>query len=303
MVHEWLWELGIYEITRLGGFALAAIVSGLVMLVANVLVYRALRAVGVNELVAAVLTFVAGFLAIPSVGVRPREFTQLFLAYYVYRLILYRLGRVRSLWGLPIAMAFWVNLHGPFILGWWFSGSSSSARWWSTPAARRQDRVAAVLPRHLLLVGLATVAATAVNPRGPAMLFYPIGYYLATTTRRFRIVTEFQSPDFHDPMYLVFGATLLLFISIGRRQRDFVATLLVLLFAAEALISVRNVAVYAPVAIPFLGQRLSENFSWAAELKPLRFAASRATLNWILLAAIVLAGVGFARRPSLRAYS
>ena len=299
VVHEWLWELGVYELTRLGGFGLVALLSGLVVLAANVIIYRVIRALGVNELVAAILVLVAGFLALPSVGVRPREFTQLFLAYFVSRLLLYRMGRVRSLWGLPIAMAVWVNVHGPFILGLVVLGVFVLGALVEYAREWRQSGKNAPLPRHLLLVAVATIAATAINPRGPAMLLYPIGYYLAHDNPSFATVTEFQSPNFHDPLYLVFAATLLVFMSINSRKRDLTTTLLLVLFAAQALISVRNVAVYAPVAIPLLGERLSERFRWAAELKPLRFRAPQIALNWVLLALIVAGGIGFSRGPSI----
>lgn len=301
VVHEWLWELGIYEVTRVGGFWLATLISALVVTVANVIIYRLLRALGVNTMVAVVLVVVAALLALPSDGVRPREFTQLFLAYYVSRLLLYRMGQVRYLWGLPIAMLFWVNLHGPFILGLVVLGVFVLGALVQFLGEWLQTRGAARLPGHLLLVAVATIAATAVNPRGPRMLLYPIGYYLNHDNPSFATVTEFQSPNFHDPLYLLFGATLLLFMVIGSRKRDLdlVTALLLAGFTAQALISARNVMPYAMVVIPLLGTRLGERFSWAGELKPPRSSARRVVVNWLLLAVFVAGGILYCRQPAM----
>ncbi|HEX5418317.1 MAG TPA: hypothetical protein VFZ25_21890, partial [Chloroflexota bacterium] len=270
VAHEWLWELAVYEVTRLGGYGLATVVSGFVVLAVNIIIYRLLRALGVNELVAAALVLVAGILASPSVGVRPREFTQLFLAFYVSRLILYRMGKVRSLWSLPVVMAVWVNVHGPFVIGLVVLGVFVFGALVQYAGDWRRSRESARLPRHLLLVGLATFLVIGINPRGASMLLYPFSYYLARDNPVFATVTEWQSPNFHDPFYLIFAATLIPFLVVGSRKKkfDLVTSLLIVGFSVEALISVRNVAIYAPIAIPLLGERLSDAYAWARELKP-----------------------------------
>ena len=55
VAHEWLWELAVYWVYRLGGYALATLLSAAVVTAAYVIMYRLLRRLGANEFVAAAL--------------------------------------------------------------------------------------------------------------------------------------------------------------------------------------------------------------------------------------------------------
>lgn len=293
VAHEWLWELVAYLIYTLGGYRLLVLLSALVVAGTALLLYRLARRLGLNEFVAAALVIWAIVLTLPSVGVRPRELTHLFLALYLNRLFLYREGLVRRLWVLPAIMVVWVNVHGPFVLGlvllgifvvgelhrWLFGGGKA--------------------PRHLLLVSLATLAATVVNPSGPRMLLYPFGYYLQGENPSFRVVTEFQSPNFHDPLYLGFAAALVVFMLLGRApgRPGLTESLLLVAFAVQALISVRHVPVFALVAVPLLALRLRDRFRIVRELPPPRTSARLVALNWLILAALVGTYAAYAAQP------
>jgi hypothetical protein len=291
--HEWLWELAAYGVYRVGGYGLAAVLSALVVTLTFGLLYRLLRQLGVNEYVALGLVLWAGLLAVPSIGVRPRELTHLFLVVYLGRLLLYRQGRIARLWALPAIMLVWVNVHGPFILGLAVLGvfvAGATVGW----LLRGQPA-----PRHLWAVGLATLAATVVNPTGPAMLLYPVGYYLQGENPSFAHVTEFRSPDFHQPLYLVFALGLVAFMLLGVNQRrfDLVDSLLVAAFTLQALVSVRHVPVAALVLAPLLACRLRERFVGAREWGPPAASAPLVLANWLLLALLVLGAVVYAGRP------
>ena len=193
VVHEWLWDLGVFRLTDVGGYRLAVVVSATLVLLAYLVLYRLLRRLGANEILSAVLVLWAAALALPNLGVRPREITHLFLAVYLHQVLLYRAGKVRRLWLLPLLMVLWVNLHGAFALGLAVLGLvtlGETVRW------RYRGGPS---PRHLWVVFGATVAAVAVNPHGPWLLLYPFKYYLAADNPSFQIVTEFQSPNFHQP--------------------------------------------------------------------------------------------------------
>lgn len=295
VAHEWLWELASYGLYRYGGYALAALASALIVTLTYALLYRLLRQLGINEFVAAALVFWAAVLALPSLGVRPREVTHLFLIFYVSRLMLYREGRVRRLWALPLVMALWVNVHGPFVLGLGVLAvfiAGETANW-----LMAQGKA----PRHLWLVGLATLAATLLNPSGPRMLLYPIGYYLQGDNPSFAIVTEFQSPNFHEPVYLAFAASIVLLMVLhGPRSRGSVAeALLVVVFTLQTLVSVRHVAVYALVVAPMLALRLRDRLPLARELPPAAPPRPLVALNWLLLAGLIVMGLGYATRPDV----
>lgn len=295
VAHEWLWDLAVYGVYGLGGYALAALLSALVVTLTYALLYRLLRQLGANEFVAAALVTWAAVLALPSVGVRPRELTHLFLALYLSRLMLYREGRARHLWILPPTMALWVNAHGPFILGLGVLGIfvvGGTADWLLSRGKA---------PRHLWVVGLATLAASFANPYGPRMLLYPVGYYLQGENPSLKNVTEFQSPNFHEPLYLALAASIVLLMLLGSApgRLNLVDALLLIGFTAQTLVSVRHVAAYALVVAPLLAVRLRDRFRLARELAPPRRSPRLAALNWLLLVAIVAVGCGYAARPDV----
>lgn len=296
--HEWLWELIAYWVMQLGGYRLAVLISSTIVALTYALVYRLLRQLGVNELVSAVVVLVAAFLAVPSIGVRPRELTLLFLAYYVSRLFLYRGGRIQHLWGLPVVMALWANLHGAFVYGLGVLAIFVVGEIGQWLVDRKPVRC------HLLVVGLTTVAATVLNPDGPKFLLYPFNYLAQHDNPSFSTVTEFQSPDFHQPIYLVFAASLILLmvLSRSRSRLDVVDSLLLAGFAGGALISERQVADYAIVAAPLLALRLRDSFGWARELRAVRFARRTVVLNWSVLLALLASAVVYASAPSRSAH-
>ena len=211
-VHEWLWDLVIYSLFRRGGYRLLVLVSGAVVSLTYGIVYHLLRRLGTNEFVAAALVIWAAWLGLPNFGVRPRELTLLFLALYLNRLFLYQSGQVRRLWLLPLLMLVWVNIHGGFILGLGVAGIFVLGALWEKLICRGS------LDSHLLMVSLAVLAACCLNPTGPRILAYSVGYYLQGNNPSFATVSEFQSPDFHDPLYLAFAASLLALMLLGRHS-------------------------------------------------------------------------------------
>lgn len=292
IAHEWLWELGVFRIYACGGFALAVLASALLVTLTYAVLYRLLRRLGANEILAGALTLWAAVLALPNLGVRPRELTFLFVALFARYLLLYREGTVQRLWVLPIAMAVWVNVHGAFVLGialLALVAAGETFAWW---------RVGGRSPRHLVVVGGLTLAAVALNPSGPRMLLYPFSYYFGDGNPSLRIVTEFQSPDFHEPMSLLFAAGLAAFMVFGvRRGRQAVPdAILVTAFTLSALVSTRQISVAALVLAPLLALRLCERFQLARELPPPRLPRGLTALNWIVLAALLAGGGIYAAR-------
>ncbi len=117
VAHEWLWELGVFRLYRLGGYRAAVLLSAIIVTLAYAILYRLLRHLGANEIAAAALVLWAAFLGVPNLGARPREFTFLFFALFLDRLYRYRTGESGQLWLLPLLMPLWANLHGGFVFG------------------------------------------------------------------------------------------------------------------------------------------------------------------------------------------
>lgn len=293
VVHEWLWDVAVYWIVQHGGYVSAVLLSASLVTLTYVILYRLLRRLGANEIIAAALVLWAATLALPCIGVRPRELTHLFLAFYLSRLLLYREQGVARLWSLPLVMILWVNLHGAFVLGLGVLAIFIAGETVERLLARK------ALPLGLLGIGLLSVAAAVVNPEGPRRLLYPFGYYLAGQNPSFTIVTEFQSPNFHQPMDLLFAAGIAGFMLLGMRRGrlQVVEALLAIVFTAQALVSVRQMSVAALVMTPLLGLVLKERFAWARTLPPPRLPLRLIVVNWIVLLMLVVSGAAFAAGP------
>src|SRR5262249_14993251 len=200
VAHEWLWELGVFHLYRLGGFRAALLLSAAIVTLAYVVLYRLLRYLGANEIAAAALVLWAAFLGVPNLGARPREFTFLFFAIFLGRLYRHRGGEPGQLWLLPLLMPLWANLHGGFVFGLGLLGLFALSETVAWLAGRGPA------PRQLWVVTLVAIVATGLHPLGPRVLLYPLDYYRGAENPSFRMVTEFASPNFHEPLNLVFAA-------------------------------------------------------------------------------------------------
>jgi hypothetical protein len=201
--HEWGSEVVFALLYRLGGapalFALKLAV-GIAILAAILDAARTLRrrsgdADPPHPAVAAAVLVIASAALAPGASFRPQLFTMLGLAVQWALLLradarLFRYGAVGwELATVPLVMLAWTNAHGGFPIGIALHGvfvagvfaRSVAARAWNEPAPP---------PRALALVaasGIATLAATVVNPYGTAL-----HRYLATTLAEHGRITEWM---------------------------------------------------------------------------------------------------------------
>jgi hypothetical protein len=118
------------------------------------------------------LLFVIALAAWPQfVSVRPQMFSLAAFAWLLYELERFRRRTDRGLWRLPMLFTLWVNLHGGWLVG---AGVLVlfTAVTLLNPVFEMRRRV------RLLAAGVASAAATLINPYGPAMLGF-----LADTVR------------------------------------------------------------------------------------------------------------------------
>src|SRR5262249_20505870 len=217
----------------------------------------------------------AAFLGLPNLGARPREFTFLFFAFFLDRLYRHRAGESAQLWLLPLLMPLWANLHGGFVFGLGLLGIFALSETLAWLGGRRPA------PGRLWAVTLVAILATGVHPLGPRVLLYPLDYYRGAENPSFQSVTEFASPNFHDPLYLVFAAGLvaLMLVPATRGAGSGTDALLVAVFALQALVSVRQVGLCALVIPPVLVRRAVERFRFVRALAPARLPRVVARLN------------------------
>lgn len=177
-----------------------------------------------------------------------------------------------SLWLLPVTMLFWVNLHGGFLIGFvllaifWFS---AVWQWLGAGSDRVDDLLSKIRVFHrvrdLTFVGIASGAATLMNPYGFHLYSHIYGYL----SNRFLMdhIDEFQSPNFHLIAQKCFAALLLLTLaalataSVELRKPKISHAIIVLFAVYSGLYSSRNIPIASFLLILVIGPRLSQQIA------------------------------------------
>jgi len=170
--HEWLAEAAMWVAWAAGGAAGLIALKLALAATAGALMLSTWKPYGLRLVPREGLLFVVALAAWPQfVSVRPQMFSLAAFAWLLYELERFRRGTDRGLWRLPMLFALWVNLHGGWLVGAGVLVLFTVVTL-LTPAFEMRRRV------RLLVAGLASAAATLINPYGPAMLGF-----LADTVR------------------------------------------------------------------------------------------------------------------------
>lgn len=237
----WLGEVLMYLLYHWGGVALLLFTRTALFTATLALTgWEARRLSGSWRLAAVTLAF-AGGMALNNLIVRPQMWSWLPFVLMALLLRRYVAGTLRERWLLlcPLLMAFWVNLHGAFVLGLILPGA-----FFVGEAARTLFRGEGALSWHkvrwLGVILLLTLAATSANPQFVGIYGYVIG--LMTDQPSQGLVVEWQSPT---PQGL---ANTVFFVSI-------VILFLVLLYARYRLMPTEALLVIGFLWLAWSGQR------------------------------------------------
>ena len=256
--HEWLAEVIMALVHR--PFGLTGLVIFFAFLIAStyLLVFNGLRRDNGSLYGAVALTILVFASSQIHWLARPHIFSLVLMAYW-YRCLhdLQYRDNNRLSW-LPLVMLLWVNLHGGYVVGFvllgLFLAGNLLAAWYSQGDERQAAlRRATVLSRCTAL----SLCAALVNPFGYRILLFP--FELVGNKYLMDHVSEFVSPNFHEPLpfkYLLLLTIILL--AASRRRSNPVELCLVLFFTNMALISIRYVTLYAIVVAPIVMVRLDD---------------------------------------------
>jgi hypothetical protein len=244
----------------------------------------------------------AALTAAPVWSPRPQLFSFVLLA--ILDAWLSQRGRraLRGFWLLPLFFAIWANLHGGWIWGFLLLVAHLVAL---IPIGTPRAGAAWRPFGELLAWTVAAALAIAINPNGPALWRLPFH-----TVNVSMDIQEWASPDFHrlDLHPLLWMLLLLLLTARFAASRTGPAAALKLAgFAYLAFVSQRNIAPFAIVAAPVLAEwgdsavtalraRLPAGPTRQPEAAIPRPA--RLAMNFVLLAALGLAGIGRALAAS-----
>src|SRR5690606_29280099 len=128
--------------------------------------------------------------------------------------------------------------------------SQANARWWAV----------AMIPLAML--------GTAFTPAGPGLILYPLRYVDAGDWGMANI-TEWQSPDFHDPAHIPFLLFMGAVAIFGRWKVPWWKSLLAFMGIAMTLLALRNGPVAAIIGAPALAVGIDAALrDWRPNPKP-----------------------------------
>ena len=292
---QWLYEVVLTRLVGLGGAGLASLVMGVVasaaFLLAVLSIPRERRPAGAAMAAALLLSVLV---AAQLLGVRGQVVSLLGAAAVLYVVMRWRGGSNMVLLALPPLFALWANLHAGFVTG---LGIGLVA----LVTVRGVERGR----RRLLAAALAASAlATLVNPAGPGLWSYVGATFTNPTITG--VVTEWQSPDFHDVWLRLFEAEAILVVIawVLAPRRDLFDIVLAGAAVAASLQAQRNVSLFALVAAPQLARYGAD--AWHAHrwrLPSLRTRRRTPPPRWfgVAAAAVVVAGTAVALVPQVGA--
>lgn len=256
VVHEWLTEVLFYwMLEALPRPILLVYKSGLACIACALVLVRAWRRSGSLPFSLGA-TLLAALVVRNFADLRPQMLTFVLLSGLLLGLDEYRSGRWRFLpWALPPLFILWANLHGAVVVGLILLGLWVAGEW---IGSRLLDEPGVGL-RALTAGAVASAVAVFLNPNGFHVYAYPFQVLGHPEVQDY--ISEWFSPNFHDPAYRPFELMLLLLLGAvaqawrGKESGERIPvgeTLVLLAMTHAALIAQRNTAPFALAAAPVI---------------------------------------------------
>lgn len=259
-LHEWMSELLIARLVDGLGYVPAVLFFALIPPIVVAILGYALHRLGLRTLAVVAATTLAGFLVIPYATIRPQAISWIFLALLFAGLLHLRPDRAR--WGLLLLpfFALWANLHGLWVIGLGvLAAYVLMTLLGMTPMSAAKRWSVALVPMAM--------AGTVFTPEGPSLLLYPLRYIDSGDWGMARI-TEWQSPDFHDPAHIPLLLFMIAFALFGRWRVPWWLSLFGIVGIAATLIALRNGPVTAILGAPAIAMGMDAALKdWRAEVR------------------------------------
>ena len=294
--HEYLTEALLAYLNDWGGLLLISLVFGVLTWIGFWYLYRTADG-GRRPYVIVGLGLALGALAgAPIWGPRAQMITFTFTCVELYWLARFLTGRSRAINWLPLLMIAWANLHGGFVIAFPLLGIAvfSEAVDWLL-AKDEMNRMAHYRRmRTLVMVTVICLVAVLATPHGFNVYTNP--FETLTSSAQRRLIVEWFSPDFHQPVLLPFLAMiLLLFGGFAVRRPTTYQLVLSLAALGLALESARNIAIFVAACTPILIVNWSE--AWEAlrasrgwnlpPVPPTPFFAAATAIALVLITGVV----------------
>jgi hypothetical protein len=252
--HEWLSEVVMAIVHKALGLPGIVFLFALLLSTTYWLLFRWIRSSGRNILVDFLILVVVLLSSRIHWHARPHAFSLLLIVLLYQILILHQEDRGSYLYVIPLMMLPWVNLHGGFILGFFFMGVFLTGYFIGVITSQGEERtVFAKKAKQLSLFCSVALLAACVNPFGVDAFLFP--FRVVSDSYLMDHVQEFMSPNFHDAV--PYRYLLLLLIGIlGLSKARITATelMLILPFTSMSLFSARYIPLCAIVYSPILSK-------------------------------------------------
>ncbi|MCO5295411.1 MAG: hypothetical protein M9921_00990 [Fimbriimonadaceae bacterium] len=255
---RWLYCWGLFAVCRAGGYAAVTALQTLAILATFGISGWTARAWRSPLLGTAILGLAAVSCSDRFVP-RPEIATYLFVAVYLAVIVRWREAGGKWLWALPALQVLWTNVHPLSALGPAMVLQLAIVE--GVRAVRLLERGRIVTVGWVLAL---TLAACLMNPYGIAGALFPLRLFVQTQGSYAQgVIEELKSPFAHSDAtsvvaFFMLGAAVVGIGVLDRKRKDPFLGLLVLTHGFLALSSVRNLPLFALVAIPFVLLRRSE---------------------------------------------
>jgi hypothetical protein len=247
--HEWLAEIIMAGLHRWAGLQGVALFYFLIAALSFWLLFRLARRL-TNEWLALLWVSLAFAFSMTHLLARPHIFSWLFA---VCTLTLLQHGGRARLLLLPL-IALWANLHGGFVLGLALQAIFIAGALLDTLCKDGLShwRTALRAQKFALIILLASLAASGLNPFGYHLLIFP---FLVTKTVFTTGIGEWLAPDMQKEVFFRFYLLMVIFlVSLPRLQIDWTNRLLLIFWINASLAHGRYISMAAVFLVPLLAQ-------------------------------------------------
>ncbi|MFN0316716.1 MAG: hypothetical protein ACKVQA_16965 [Burkholderiales bacterium] len=294
ILHEWLFQVGLFGVFSLAGDLGVRCLTALLSTLAIYIAYRAAARLLGSTTLALVIALAFTITTKGGFTPRPQLVTYVFFAFFIYSLVAFKyLNEDRWLWFMPPAAVLWVNGHGGYMIGLFVLGLFVASEWimyWIRPIkdATYRGRLS-----RLTVIALVSGLATAVNPEFFRHWLYPFEVMKMTTA--LSMIQEWQSPNFHQTTWKIFLALVFGYLAAWTyrpAKPDLTEYLLPASMLFAGFVSVRHLPLVALILVPFTAVALRDS-----PLRPILDRRIRQgtdlgvkgfALNWVILIVVSL---------------
>jgi hypothetical protein len=255
ITHEWLTEIIMTLVWRVGGFSALMLVFAGIVALAFTIVYRV--CVG-RPYLAAFIVLLGLLTAKQSTGARPQTFNWLFLAVFLYIIEGIKDGKFHRRFFLlfPVLTVIWVNMHGGYLIGIallaTYVVSEALQSRFGSPHTRSLGSAGV---RWLVIVIFLCFVGSMINPNGYRLWAYPF----ETLGQRFSQLntSEWQPPNFYIIDFWPFGIMFALGVTtlaLSRERPTWTDVLLFVGVGVAGLTAARHIPIFALVTAPIIAR-------------------------------------------------